>query len=183
MLVSVLCSPMDCGPPGFSVHGIFQARILEWVATSFYRGSSWLRDQTLSLLNCMWHLLTLSHQGNPCSRIKIYTIELQSQKLRLRDESLHISVITCLGFMIKCLLWTLWILFLIWVCDICSRFDPTLLNYASNCFRRDFPLLFLSVNISLFYPPVFNAMQIPLRVYFLVTNVHDNRNQKIKLFP
>ena len=35
-----LCSPTDCGPPGSSVHGILQARILEWVATPFSRGSS-----------------------------------------------------------------------------------------------------------------------------------------------
>ena len=34
------CDPMDCSPPGSSVHGIFQARILEWVAISFSRGSS-----------------------------------------------------------------------------------------------------------------------------------------------
>ena len=32
--------PVDCSPPGSSVHGIFQARILEWVAISFSRGSS-----------------------------------------------------------------------------------------------------------------------------------------------
>ena len=37
---------MSCSPPGSSVHGIFQARILEWVAISFSRGSSWPRDQT-----------------------------------------------------------------------------------------------------------------------------------------
>ena len=37
---------MDCSPPGFSVHEISQARILEWVAISFSRGSSWPRDQT-----------------------------------------------------------------------------------------------------------------------------------------
>ena len=36
---------MDCNPPGSSVHGILQARILEWVAISFSRGSSWHRDQ------------------------------------------------------------------------------------------------------------------------------------------
>ena len=42
-----LCNPMDCSPPGSSVHGIFQAWILEWVAISFSRGSSWPRDQTL----------------------------------------------------------------------------------------------------------------------------------------
>ena len=41
-----LCNPMDCSPPGSSVHGILQKRILEWVAVSFSRRSSWLRDQT-----------------------------------------------------------------------------------------------------------------------------------------
>ena len=35
-----LCNPMDCSLPGSSVHGIFQARVLEWVAISFSRGSS-----------------------------------------------------------------------------------------------------------------------------------------------
>ena len=42
-----LCNPMDCSLPGFSVHGIFQARVLEWAAISFSRGSSQPRDQTL----------------------------------------------------------------------------------------------------------------------------------------
>ena len=41
-----LCDPMDYSLPGFSIHGIFQARVLEWVAISFFRGSSWPRDQT-----------------------------------------------------------------------------------------------------------------------------------------
>ena len=41
-----LCDPVDCSPLGFSIHGILQARILEWVAISFSRGSSWSRDQT-----------------------------------------------------------------------------------------------------------------------------------------
>ena len=39
-----LCDPMDCSLPGSSVHGIFQARVLEWVTVSFYRGSSQPRD-------------------------------------------------------------------------------------------------------------------------------------------
>ena len=43
---SALWDPMDCNPPGSSVHGILQARILEWVAIPFSRGSSWPRDQT-----------------------------------------------------------------------------------------------------------------------------------------
>ena len=41
-----LCDPKDCGPPGSSVHGILQARILKWVAMSSSRGSSQLRDRT-----------------------------------------------------------------------------------------------------------------------------------------
>ena len=41
-----LCDPMDCSRPGFSVHGIFQARVLEWAAISFSRGSSHPRDRT-----------------------------------------------------------------------------------------------------------------------------------------
>ena len=41
-----LCDPMDCSFPGSSVHGILQARILEWVTMPSFRGSSQLRDQT-----------------------------------------------------------------------------------------------------------------------------------------
>ena len=40
-----LCNPMDCSPPGSSVHGILQARILEWVAMPSSRGSSRPRDR------------------------------------------------------------------------------------------------------------------------------------------
>ena len=40
-----LCDPIDCSPPGSSVHGISQARILEWVAISFSRGFPQLRDR------------------------------------------------------------------------------------------------------------------------------------------
>ena len=43
-----LCNPMNCSLLGSSVHGIFQARVLEWVAISFSRGSSLPRDQTWS---------------------------------------------------------------------------------------------------------------------------------------
>ena len=41
-----LWDPMDCSPPGSSIHRIFQARILEWVTISFSRRSSWPRDWT-----------------------------------------------------------------------------------------------------------------------------------------
>ena len=51
-----LCDPLDCSPPASSVHGIFQARKLEWVAISFSRGSSWPRDPTPVSCNDRWIL-------------------------------------------------------------------------------------------------------------------------------
>ena len=45
-LCLTLCDPMDCSPPGSSVHGILQARILEWVAIPFSRGSYQPRNPT-----------------------------------------------------------------------------------------------------------------------------------------
>ena len=58
-----LCDPIDC-PPATSVHGILQARILEWVAIPFSRGSSQLRDRTWAYMNCRQILYSLSHQGS-----------------------------------------------------------------------------------------------------------------------
>ena len=46
LLCPTFCDHMDYSLAGFSVHGIFQARILEWVAIPFFRGSSWPRDWT-----------------------------------------------------------------------------------------------------------------------------------------
>ena len=43
------CDCVDCSPPGSSIHGVSQARVLEWVAISFSRGSCPPRDQTASL--------------------------------------------------------------------------------------------------------------------------------------
>ena len=43
-----VCNPMDCSLPGSSIHGLFQGRILEWVAMPSSRGSSWPRARTLS---------------------------------------------------------------------------------------------------------------------------------------
>ena len=66
----ILCDPMDCSPLDSSVHGISRIKILEWVAISFSRGSSWPRDWTLayytavSLLHCRQILYGPSHQGS-----------------------------------------------------------------------------------------------------------------------
>ena len=57
-----LCNPVDCSLPGSSVHGIPQARILEWVAVSFSRRSSQSRDWTD--ISCIaGRIFTLSHRG------------------------------------------------------------------------------------------------------------------------
>jgi len=48
-----LCDPMDCSSTGSSVHGLFQARILEWFAMPSSRGSSWPRDRTH--ISCLLH--------------------------------------------------------------------------------------------------------------------------------
>ena len=87
-LCPTLSDPMDCSLPGSSVHGIFQAIILEWIAISFSKESSRPRDRTRvshivdrrfticdlsqkanpGLLHCRQTLYDLSHEGSPSSR-------------------------------------------------------------------------------------------------------------------
>ena len=59
-----LCDPMDCSLPDSSVHEIFQARILEWVAISFFKGSSQPRGRTLVTCTAGRFFLT-ELQGKP----------------------------------------------------------------------------------------------------------------------
>ena len=59
-----LCNPMDCSPPGSSVPGILQARVLGWVAIPFSRGSSPPRDWT-QVSHKVGGLCCLSRQGSP----------------------------------------------------------------------------------------------------------------------
>ena len=51
-----LCHPMDCSPPGSSVHGIVQATVLEWVAVSFSRGIFQSQGSNPCLLRGRWIL-------------------------------------------------------------------------------------------------------------------------------
>ena len=62
-LYTILCNPMDCSPPGFSVHGILQARTLEWVVMPSSRRSSFPTQGWNP--SCRWILYHLSHQGSP----------------------------------------------------------------------------------------------------------------------
>ena len=59
------CNPVGCSPPGSSVRGILQARILEWFAISFSRGSSPPRDQTHVSYFGRWVLYQQHHTGSP----------------------------------------------------------------------------------------------------------------------
>ena len=63
-LCQTLFDPMDCSLPGFSIHEIFQARVLEWVAISFSRGSSQPKDWTHVSHIVGRHFYRLSHQGS-----------------------------------------------------------------------------------------------------------------------
>ena len=71
-----LCNPRDCSPLGSSVHRILPARILQWVAMPFFRGSSQPRDWTHVF--CMQaDPLLLSHLGSPTFHVYIHVETLQ----------------------------------------------------------------------------------------------------------
>ena len=64
-LCPTVCDPTDCSPPGSSVHGILQARTLEWAAIPFSRGSSQPMDRTQVSCTTGKILYYLNHQGSP----------------------------------------------------------------------------------------------------------------------
>ena len=82
-----LCDPVYCSPPGSSVHGIFQAKILEWVAMLFLT-----QDRApclLSLLHCR-QTLPLSHRGRS-GKFKVHSkIEWGVQRV-LTDRALYFN--------------------------------------------------------------------------------------------
>ena len=74
---------MDCNPPGSSVHGIFQAKILEWVAMSSSRRSSWPRDWTrISYASCTGRRIPY-----PGDLIPFYFNTLSTPLLGSQDKS------------------------------------------------------------------------------------------------
>ena len=75
-----LCNSMDCSLPGFPVHGILQARILEWVDMPSSKGSSWPRDQThMSYVSCIGRqvLLPLAPPGKPLGQAQVLHKEMK----------------------------------------------------------------------------------------------------------
>ena len=74
-LYLTLCDSKNCSPPGSSVHGILQARILELVAISFSKGSSPPRDQTQ--VSCIaGGFFTVSHQGSSVLILDTFIINI-----------------------------------------------------------------------------------------------------------
>ena len=103
-----LWDPMDCSLPGFPVHGILQARILEWVAISFSRASSPTQGLNLGLLHCWQILYYLSHQGsnvtvkNPAFRSQVrmcsFVFAAKSCDLQLPQPSTGVLLVTPVQF-------------------------------------------------------------------------------------
>ena len=81
-----LCNPMYCPPPGSSVHGISQARKLEWVAIPFSRGSSKPRDQTL--VSCIGRWILYHWATREASWLNYYLV-IQSESRSDVPDSLQ----------------------------------------------------------------------------------------------
>ena len=129
-----LCDPMDCSPPGSSVHGILQARILEWFSISFSRGFSWSRDWTqvsciagrFFTIWAIWEApfsslsgCRVTHSGllRPCvvpwnSELicfcKYPCIHWEHSTLKLTSNSLHIFTVFSLQFSCSVVSNSLW---------------------------------------------------------------------------
>ena len=65
-----LCHPMNCSQPGSSVHGILQARILEWGCHALLQGIFPTQGWNPGLLHCRWILYQQSYQGSPSAKQK-----------------------------------------------------------------------------------------------------------------
>ena len=76
-----LCDPIDCSLPGSSLHGILQARVLEWVAISFSRGSSQPRDWTwVSRIPGRFFNVWATREGSPLNWSIIRSIRQEKEK-------------------------------------------------------------------------------------------------------
>ena len=73
-----LCDPKDYSPSGSSVHGILQARMLEWVVIPFSRGIFPTQGSNPHLLHCRQILYHLSHQGSPSPLLDLFLFCLQT---------------------------------------------------------------------------------------------------------
>ena len=91
-LCPTLWDPTDCSPPGSSVHGILQARILEWVAIPFSRGSSHPGMEPMSLCLLHWQAgsLPLVPPGKPILQTRC--LEMLKGTDKIKTEKSHLSL-------------------------------------------------------------------------------------------
>ena len=90
-LCLILCDPVNCSPSGSSVHGIFQARTLEWVAITFSKGSSQPRDQTH--ISCLLHWQAGSLPADPPGRSYLFHLNVD---VSVRVNCSHASFLASL---------------------------------------------------------------------------------------
>ena len=84
--VWLFCDPMDCSPPDSSVHGILQARILEWISMPSSRGSSRPRDWTRGLLHLLHCRQILCHWATGEASVAIHAVTNGSISFFLKAE-------------------------------------------------------------------------------------------------
>ena len=82
---------LNCNPLVSSIHGILQARILEWVANPFSRRSPPPRDQTWDFLPCRKILYHLNHQRNPKIKYRITIKSFPSRRGEITSSLLRAS--------------------------------------------------------------------------------------------
>ena len=93
---------MDCSPPGFSVHGIFPARILEWFAISFSRESSWGEIKPISLGSptlATWFFTTWEA---PKLKLQVHLFSVEKRCGLQRKESVIKGLLTQIAGLIIC---------------------------------------------------------------------------------
>ena len=96
-LCPTLCNPMGCSPPGCCVYGIFQAKILEWIAISFSSRSSQSRDPTcVSCVCCIWQADSLPLVRQAPWEYSLW-LSYQRSKSRLSIQSPFSPTPACLG--------------------------------------------------------------------------------------
>ena len=82
-----LCDPMDCSPPGSSVHRILQARILEWVAIFFSRGSCQPKDANPHCRQILYHWATWEALWSLLGKHKLLMLQERTQKEFIESQN------------------------------------------------------------------------------------------------
>ena len=105
-----LCDPTDCSPPGSSARGILQARILEWVAISFSRGSSQLRVEPWSPA-LQADSLPFEPAGKSKSPKRVYQHILLNYTAKvLCHQTLKMTLVFRYSWMVGFLLWKMYVI-------------------------------------------------------------------------